>query len=714
MEISSEDFIHNKYPLKLVETYYKIQKIIGKGAFGIVYKAFELCSGRIVAIKQIPVDSENRKYVIKEIELLKNLEHPNIVKYYNYLKEDNHIYIIMEYLEGCTLKEYIKENAENITEDIARGIIKQLLNALSYLHYSCDVCHRDIKPENIMFTEKNDISHIKLLDFGLSSDSFESKLKMQNCGTLTYMAPEQISSLTYSKAVDIWSVGIILYMLLNKGKNPFYKKGDSTNVLINNINKNEIEFDLENCPISAIGRHLIYKLLDKNPSYRYSARLALNHPWITLNKFDKIPMTLYDKIIEDENVIKLNMLLFISSFMLYYKKHFLIIKNDKNNNNKPKVKNFLSKSNNNEICKNNLNESLDDYERDVLKSNKIYEEKFKENRENMFLPKCKTSKEVNKYLLKIHKSKFDNENKKNEDSDNNNEKEVNLEMYSDKDSENEIIDIDDKKINEIKKEKESSKQFDSISIRTQVPKKSILKKSTVNISPTNLKYNNNKNNQFLNESPDVHSHFKRYDQRLSNKLITFRLAIESKDIEPKNKQNQKSIIQKPIKLQSIKNSNEIINKSKSYKLLNKNSDANNNQKEFDNLVTKTSKSTKNIERIQKDKKFSSTEKINRNSKNDIKVSYSMDIKLNKINENNNKKKINYKPIKIKDDYDDIESKLNNNLLSTKSKIFPKKKLSGSYLTSIKKTKNSSVDKSQFIQPKRLFQNNAILPPIQNK
>ena len=71
---------------------------------------------------------------------------------------------------------------------------------------------------------------------------------------------------------------------------------------------------------------------------------------------------------------------------------------------------------------------MDDYERDVLKSNKIYEEKFKENRENMFLPKCKTSKEVNKYLLKIHKSKFDNENKKNEDSDNNNEKEKIVKM----------------------------------------------------------------------------------------------------------------------------------------------------------------------------------------------------------------------------------------------------------------------------------------------
>ena len=82
---------------------------------GVVYKAFELCSGRIVAIKQIPINNENRKHVIKEIELLKNLDHPNIVKYYNFLKEEDHLYIIMEYLEGCTLKQYIEEESENIT-----------------------------------------------------------------------------------------------------------------------------------------------------------------------------------------------------------------------------------------------------------------------------------------------------------------------------------------------------------------------------------------------------------------------------------------------------------------------------------------------------------------------------------------------------------------------------------------------------------------------
>ena len=618
MEISSEDFILNKSPLRLVETYYKIRKILGKGAFGIVYKAFELCSGRIVAIKQIPINSSNRKYVIKEIELLKNLEHPNIVKYYNYLKEENHIYIIMEYLEGCTLKQYIKENSENITEDIARGIIKQLLNALSYLHYMCDICHRDIKPENIIFTEKGNTSHIKLLDFGLSSDSFESKLKMKNCGTLTYMAPEQISSLIYSKAVDIWSVGIILYMLLNKGKNPFYTKGDSPSFLVENINNKEVEFDLDNCPISAIGRHLIYKLLDKNPSYRYTARLALNHPWITLNKFDKIPMTLYDKLIEDENVNKLNMLLYITSFMLYYKKNYLFIKNDINNSKMLKTK-YLSSFDNDEISKNDTIENMDDYEQNILKSNKIYEEKFKENRENMFLPKFKTNKEMNKYLLNIHKNKY--KMKKN-DNHENNEKEENIELYSDKESDNEN--------KENKNEREYSNQFDSINIRNRLSKKSILKKN--NISTTNLQYNRKNNNQLIIDhgiSPDINSHFKRNNQRLSNKLISFRLSIESKDINAKNfiKQSLKNSFQKPIKLYSIKNSNEILNKSKSFKILDKNSDIdNNNIKEIENKINQINKSSKNIERLNKEKKFSSTGKINRNmKKNNLKISSSIDV-----------------------------------------------------------------------------------------
>jgi len=155
------------------------------------------------------------------------------------------------------------------------------------LHYSCDICHRDIKPENILFKNKDDINSLQLVDFGLSADTFEEKNYLNNCGTLKYMAPEQIANMIYSKAVDVWSVGIILYMLLNNGNNPFCNSNDSKEVIINNIKNKNIEFG-ENFFISEMGKNLIKKILKKNPSYRYSARLALFHPWITLNKFDQI------------------------------------------------------------------------------------------------------------------------------------------------------------------------------------------------------------------------------------------------------------------------------------------------------------------------------------------------------------------------------------------------------------------------------------------
>jgi serine/threonine protein kinase len=314
----------------------------------------------------------------------------------------------MEYLEGGTLKQYINSKSD-ITEDEARIIIRQLLTALSYLHYTCDICHRDVKPENIMFTNKNDINELKLLDFGLSSDSFESKNYLENCGTLIYMAPEQINNLIYSKAVDVWSVGIILYMLLNKGKNPFYIKGDTQEKIIKNISNNNITFS-NDCLISNMGKHLINKLLKKNPSYRYTIRPALEHPWITLNKFDKIPMTIYDKAFMDEYSEKLKTLLLTSIFFSYQKKHnFYVSKNIKKNNkmkikkNKDKNKNVYidnenqkdQKSNNLGICLKIFN--MNEYEQMVKKSNILYNQKFKEDRELMFNPKLATN--YNELLL---------------------------------------------------------------------------------------------------------------------------------------------------------------------------------------------------------------------------------------------------------------------------------------------------------------------------
>ena len=414
MEISINDLNTYQLPSNCFSSHYKILSFLGEGSYGKVFKAREISTGRVIAVKKMSIGDSQSKYnkIIKEINLLKSLDHPNIVKYYDFFQEEEYIYLMMEYLEGCTLKQYIKNN-ENISEDNARIIIKQLLTALSYLHYTCDICHRDVKPENIMFKEKNDINHLKLLDFGLSLDSFESKKHLENCGTLVYMAPELLNNIKYTKGVDVWSVGIILYMLLMKGKNPFYNKGDSRETIIKNIRNNNVIFSCDNDnlnQISKMGKDLINKLLKKNPLYRYTIRSALEHPWITMNKFDKIPLTIYDKANIDENVERLKLFLLVAIFLNYSKKDNLFM-ND-NPNDKKISNNFEDVSDdtnldyeNGNISKNKKVKSMKqirnrkkfdmkEYEKMVKNSNKIYHLKFIEDREIMFNPKLSSKNNV--------------------------------------------------------------------------------------------------------------------------------------------------------------------------------------------------------------------------------------------------------------------------------------------------------------------------------
>ena len=421
MEISINDINTYQLPSNCFQSHYKIIEYLGEGSFGKVFKAREISTGKTVAVKKMSINQSEHKYsnIIKEINLLKHLDHPNIVKYYDYFEEEDYIYLMMEYLEGGTLKEYMNNKKNNITENEARIIIKQLLTAISYLHYACDICHRDIKPENIMFTNKNDINELKLLDFGLSSDCFESKKYLENCGTLIYMAPEQINKMIYSKAVDVWSVGIILYMLLNKGKNPFYNKGETQDIIIKKISNNSIIYS-NDCPISHMGKHLIKKLLKKNPSYRYTIRSALEHPWITMKKFDKIPMTIYDKAFIDEYSDKLKTLLLTSIFFSYQKNTNLIVSNNNNDINNKKNNFFANrnkkKSNSNlneyfyfnenkNIPKRKISENclkifnMSEYEKMVKDSNILYNQKFKEDREIMFNPKLTINNTNNNELL---------------------------------------------------------------------------------------------------------------------------------------------------------------------------------------------------------------------------------------------------------------------------------------------------------------------------
>ena len=432
MEISINDLNTYQLPSNCFSSHYKILSFLGEGSYGKVFKAREISTGRVLAVKKIQINNSLTKYkkTIKEINLLKNLDHPNIVKFYDFFEEEENIYLMMEFLEGCTLKQYIQKT-EIISENNARIIIKQLLTALSYLHYACDICHRDIKPENIMFKEKNDINSLKLLDFGLSLENFESKNYLENCGTLVYMAPELlINNIKYTKGVDVWSVGIILYMLLMKGKNPFYNRGDSKETVIKNIRNNNVIFNNdinEENNISNMGKDLINKLLKKNPLYRYTIRSALEHPWITLKKFDKIPLTIYDKANIDENVEKIKIFLLVSIFLNYVKKNKLFFNeensNEKNYNisDKNNISNFEIEFGTERI---NINKkkiksskeirskekfNMDEYEKMVKYSNRIYHLKFIQDREIMFNPKLLIKKNsTNNSILNLILQKKEN------------------------------------------------------------------------------------------------------------------------------------------------------------------------------------------------------------------------------------------------------------------------------------------------------------------
>jgi serine/threonine protein kinase len=256
-----------------------------------------------------------------------------------------------------------------------------------------------------MFSEKDNINSIKVLDFGLSTENFESQNYLDNCGTLIYMAPEQISNNTYSKSVDIWSVGIILYMMLFNGKNPFYNKGDNSDTIIYKISNDKIKFDCFNNPISWMAKNLICKLLNKNPNYRYSARLALNHPWITENKYSKIPLTLYDKVKYDENVNKMKILftaaIFASSIPYYKNKNII---------NYDEYLNKIKESNevNNNLFKEKRNKMFD-----VIKLSRINVKHLIEN-------KPKTADDISDINKKNNNNIINNENHRNNNENNKN------------------------------------------------------------------------------------------------------------------------------------------------------------------------------------------------------------------------------------------------------------------------------------------------------
>jgi serine/threonine protein kinase len=173
-----------------------------------------------------------------------------------------------------------------------------------------------------MLSKENNLEGIKIIDFGLSAQNFENLFNNDYCGTYLYMAPEQIEKKLYFISVDIWSIGIMMFMLLNNGRHPFYKEGDRKKDFVRKIEQCKIQFYNK---VSPMAKNLIQKLLEPNPSWRYTAAQAIKHPWITRNINDAIPNT-FNEILSKSNSKKTFIDLFnICLFMNYFSKNKYII-----------------------------------------------------------------------------------------------------------------------------------------------------------------------------------------------------------------------------------------------------------------------------------------------------------------------------------------------------------------------------------------------------
>jgi len=293
---------------------------IDQGAFGKVIHVKDKKTNQDLSVKIIDKRQGSQGLIKKmkdEISILRKLDHENIVKFYGHMETSNQFLIKMEYIKYGTLSQWMKKH-KKISEEEASLILRQVLSAVAYLHNN-QICHRDIKPENIMLSKENDLNSIKIIDFGLSAQNFDSLYNSDYCGTYIYMAPEEIERKSYYLSVDIWSIGILMYMLLNKGEHPFYKKGDSKEEFMNKLKTiQELKF---NNKMSYMAMHLLKKLLEPLPLKRYKANDALKHPWITRNISDKIPQTFNDKLNNDNIINNAKQLMMISIFLNQLKKN---------------------------------------------------------------------------------------------------------------------------------------------------------------------------------------------------------------------------------------------------------------------------------------------------------------------------------------------------------------------------------------------------------
>ncbi|XP_054607970.1 myosin light chain kinase family member 4 isoform X3 [Nothobranchius furzeri] len=263
-----------------IATYYTINQdeVLGGGRFGQVYKCLENSSGLTLAAKIIKARSQKEKEVVRnEIQVMNQLNHANLIQLYAAFESRNDIILVLEYVEGGELFDRIIDENYNLTELDTVLFIRQICEGLQYMHKNY-ILHLDLKPENILCVSRA-TNKIKIIDFGLAR-RYKPREKLRvNFGTPEFLAPEVINYEFVSFPTDMWSLGVITYMLLS-GLSPFL--GDDDNETLNNILACQWNFEEEEfADISDEAKDFITRLLVKSKSWRMSATESLRHTWLS-------------------------------------------------------------------------------------------------------------------------------------------------------------------------------------------------------------------------------------------------------------------------------------------------------------------------------------------------------------------------------------------------------------------------------------------------
>ena len=261
---------------------YILGDVVGVGTYATVYNCKAKNTEEVLAVKVIDkskLDEETEQSFRQEVDLLKKLkDHPHIIECREFFEDEKTFYLVEEFADGGELFDRIAEK-QVYNEKDARDLIISLLCAVQYCH-ELHVVHRDLKPENILISgarESKAHEDIKLADFGFATMAPKNNLT-RGCGTLDYVAPEILSHKKYGKPVDMWSVGVISYILLC-GHPPF--SGDTDEEEMENIKAGNYEFDFLSWGyVSEDAKSFVRKLLTVDPEKRYTVTQALSDPWI--------------------------------------------------------------------------------------------------------------------------------------------------------------------------------------------------------------------------------------------------------------------------------------------------------------------------------------------------------------------------------------------------------------------------------------------------